>query len=840
MGKATKLPNLGDNLKLIPLAVAVFLSFFLSEVALSTNHSVSGQYAEVSNLSSSGVELVAHVTVPQGTSSLSYPHSIPASLPASIGEIPGVRGSFGQTIGYAQFLDPSGKSIGLIGSSDIGLSYAIGPDRVPLSPLGSVKEILGRLPIGPDEVALDYKTFSKYGFSVGEKVSIGLVNGVIKATLVGSAKIGGLGYIPGGTVALFSQLGAARAYSSYLSEIDISLYNPSPQMLVSLSDRLGPQYVLEPTNDVMSQDASTLSAPFRPIDDVLLGVGILSLLLCAYSIKVILSFYIEIKSWELATLRLLGAQLRDLVYIVGTPVFVSWSLGAAVGMAGGIIGTSAIASIVDSFGISFPTAQLSFSLSANVLYPLALALCSLFVGGLIPARRLSKLYPLEAFNGNLDGFRQESRLLPLVGTFLVELGVLLIVFGTEASSLLGTVVFEAAGIALILMGLKYTLEFVISILLRRFHTRIGELYLIVGNLKSDLKRVSNLLFLTFIISALMTAITCLSASVGASIASSFNGDVKAQFFVASSNLNVFNPASSTYLQATPGVKQVAIVRLDRMTVGSSAVLSYVVDPTTYFKAVEVHVVSGSMANLDQGGLAVSQSVASGEGWHLGSVATVDSSVVGMVQLKVVAIYRDSLLTGGAIYDGEAVDAGYGEPQAAFFLVSYSGSLDTGMKVLEASLRNFPSLKVFTLDSFSALMTSVIANVRDYALELVVISFILALVTVFFASKIALVKRRREFGLIYAFGFDRSKILRLVLGESMFIALVGALTGGICGLAIGIAIARNLGYLGLGSVSIPVYFPIPIIFIVLVALGPIGLSLSGLRTSSLQSYLRGDQ
>ncbi|NNN21344.1 MAG: ABC transporter permease [Acidimicrobiales bacterium] len=838
--KAVALPKLGDNLKLIPLAVAVFLSFFLSGVALSTNHSVSGQFAQVSNLRSSGIDVVAHVRVPQGTSSLSYPHSIPASMPASIGEIPGVKGSFGQTIGFAQFLDPNGKPIGLIGSADIGLSYDNGPGSKPISPLGSVKELIGRLPIGPDEVAMDSETFSKYGFSIGEKVSIGLVDGVIRATLVGVVKVGGLGYIPGGTVALFSQLGAQRTYSPYLSEIDISLNNPSPQMLMSLANRLGPQYSLDPTSDVMNQDASTLSAPFRPIDGVLLGIGILSLLLCAYSIKVILSFYIEIKSRDLATLRLLGAQRRDLLFVVGMPVFVFWAIGATVGMAGGIVATSFISSIVDSFGISFPKIDLSFSLSANVLYPLALALCSLVFGGLVPARKLSKLYPLEAFKENLNSSHQESRSMSLVGTFLVELGVLLILFGVEASSLLGSLVFEIIGFALILVGIKYTLDFVISILSRRSHNRLGEYYLIVANLKSDLRRVSNLLFLTFIVSALMVAITCLSASVGSSITNSFNGDVKAQFFVASSNLNVFNSASSTYVQATPGVKQVAVVRLDRITVGSSTVLSYVVDPTTFFNAIEVHVISGSMAKLSQGGFAISQSVASSEGWHVGTMAMVDSSVAGPVSLRVMAIYQDSLLAGGAIYDGQAVDAGYGEPQAAFFLVSYSGSLDTGMKAVEASLRDFPSLEVFTLDSFSNLMTSVVSNVTDYVLELVVVSFILSLVTVFFASKIALVKRRREFGLIYAFGFDRSKILKLVLGESMFVALVGALTGGICGLAIGIAMARDLGYLGLGSVSIPIYFPVPIIFVVLVALGPIGLSLSGLKTSSLQSYLRDDQ
>ena len=92
---------------------------------------------------------------------------MPAALLERIQAVDGVRVAEGNVTGYAQLVGKDGKAVTTSGAPSLGVSFNQDPQFSAGSTVRS-----GRLPSGPDELAIDAKTAEDTGYKVGDRVKV--------------------------------------------------------------------------------------------------------------------------------------------------------------------------------------------------------------------------------------------------------------------------------------------------------------------------------------------------------------------------------------------------------------------------------------------------------------------------------------------------------------------------------------------------------------------------------------------------------------------------------------------------------------------------------------------
>src|SRR6266511_3700306 len=112
--------------------------------------------------------------------------------------IDGVKVAEGSVNGFAQFIGKNGKAVTTGGAPTLGVSASEAPELNSNFTMRS-----GRIPAGPNEVAVDAQTASKQGFKVGDQVKV-LSQGPTRTyTVSGIVGFGQADNLAGATLAVF-------------------------------------------------------------------------------------------------------------------------------------------------------------------------------------------------------------------------------------------------------------------------------------------------------------------------------------------------------------------------------------------------------------------------------------------------------------------------------------------------------------------------------------------------------------------------------------------------------------------------------------------------------------
>ncbi len=188
----------------------------------------------------------------------------------------------------------------------------------------------------------------------------------------------------------------------------------------------------------------------------------------------------------------------------------------------------------------------------------------------------------------------------------------------------------------------------------------------------------------------------------------------------------------------------------------------------------------------------------------GEIYTVD------LDLQLVGIYEAPLNTGSLVFDWNYLDdeinkSELGFPVGAGSIVAKCKStneVEIVCEDIDAMFANSEnSTQTRTEAAFSRMFADMLGDVQKY-IEYISFAVVFALALVA-ATGMAMSMRERttEVAILKAIGFSKGRVLSLVLGESMMIALIGGLIG----------IAGGMGMLALMS-SVPaaaLFFPVPI-------------------------------
>ena len=663
----------------------------------------------------------------------------------------------------------------------------------------------GRLPQGAGEVAIDTILAEKQALGVGDAIRLkNDKNGSTRTspTVVGIVSPGpdaGLNEGMGTVYATVDQLAAMGVSTNYYRLYVNAKPGTSTGDLVSEVEPV--VHAVQSSASVVDADTAVAQRAAASQSGGTMIATLLNLLapVCAVVAAIVIATtftaLVARQTRTTGLLRCIGASRRQ---VMGAVLRTAALTGVAGSVLGAGLGTGAAAllvrsGVVDGLGLQyFTVAPLSLAVTVAVGTLVTL------IAVLLPARRASRVSPLVAITGQTTGAKQAGRArrwAAIAGAVLALAGVAALVLGTVGHNLYVT----AGGAALIALGTLAALPLLVGGAVGLIG-RIGDeerrpiLHLAARNLERNPGR-----------SAASAATLFVCALVGSTL---FVG----LFSFTSSFQNIVNQASPTDITifgVTPQTDSAALTSTIRSIDGvQGTVLVPILDLT--------QTVNGKTERID--------------------VASIDTATISPIVRSTEGLedFDDNTLIVGEIYDipdgaavtltgpagsatltarvregwGAAITPAAAErlngtaPANAMMWVRAKGEGPT--QALESAVRQATRGQDLMVkdsaqgrDAFSDALNQIMlltCLVMGAAL-------IISLTGLANITDVSVLERTREIGVLRATGADRSQIRRLIITETILLAVIGGTLGIIAGTALGAA--GSLAVLGNGGLEVAI-------------------------------------
>jgi len=281
------------------------------------------------------------------------------------------------------------------------------------------------------------------------------------------------------------------------------------------------------------------------------------------------------------------------------------------------------------------------------------------------------------------------------------------------------------------------------------------------------------------------------------------------------------------VQDVPGVDKVSAngwgqARFDNADSSYSAV-----DPATAEEVMNLEVSQGSIAALGKDGVVVSKSAATSNGWQVGDKITAEFAASGKHALNVVGIYDGKGWIGdNFILSIDEQNAFAGPQLVSTGLVTLAAGADAGevQDAIDIALADHPDAQVLDQAGFEKVASGFIDQLLTFVTVMLLLAVLIALLGIVNTLALSVFERTRELGLLRAVGMTRAQVRAMVRWESVVISLIGAASGAVLGIGIGLALSQALKDEGIKAISIPgpqiaLYVALAGVAGVLAAIGP---------------------
>jgi len=674
---------------------------------------------------------------------------------------------------------------------------------------------------GGDLILISRTFAAKHQLKLGGGFKIDTPTGP-RGVLIGAIfKDEGPAQIFGGSVAVMPLATAQRLFrrKGSVDRVEILAKGDVADAARRLREALGPDYVVRPppqSNSFLDEAMTRLRA--------LLGVGVVALLVGLFIIYNSVAISVVERVREIGTLRAIGATRRQIFGVI----LLEWAILGGVGSAGGLglgIGLAkALIRIwtkeVNQVTMVVDVTQLDV-LPRTVIGSLVLGTLTTLLAALFPAGAAMRISPLDMLRQGLFTMRAAGG---YFRSFLVGLGSLAASLAMMSDALsfdnVGLVAsfFAFLGAALIMPQITLWVSRSVSPLLRRYSDLCG--FLAADNIAKYPQRTA----LTVIALAGAIAMMVSSSSIVSGIkvrsvewmedALPFDCTVNAIDYASTLYANATLPEDvPSIVQSVEGVEFSYGVRAALQDYGARDVMIFAIDMDGYARMQEARgrhgfLLPGTLPDLLSGkGVVISENFG-----HLNHLKKGDSLELatpkGPRRFQVLGTYEEYAWPQGALYIHRPVyDAQWGDPSVTYLDVKFKPGADRKdlRRRLAETLKQKYSLFVYDVDD----LKRVSDTVMDNTLVLMNVQVALAIVIGFFGIVntllISVMQRTREIGLLRAVGMTTRQVGTMIVIESSFIAVIGAVLGVLLGLAgarwpLALHVAQVAGY------WLPLYIP----------------------------------
>jgi putative ABC transport system permease protein len=748
---------------------------------------------------------------------------VPADLVDRISATAGVEGAAGVVSGKG-LLIRAGEPLQASGPSLL-MSWA------PAS-FGGFALVRGSVPEQAGEVVIDRATAREAGVGIGDRVTL-QADRISQVRVVGVARPTTAGAFLDSTIALVDTATAQRLLrlGDDFSEVRVvaAERTSTTDLERQLADTLGGRYSVTSSKSIAEASAAAARGQLSFLRLALLALAGAALLIGAYLIANTFSIVIAQRTGELALLRTAGATPRQVFRLLLGEALLVGGMGSALGTALGIVTAQALRGVLAGFGVTLPSGAIVLRPS-SLLIAFGTGLLVTTVAALGPSRRAARISPLQAMRA-AQAVTASSRLRIAVGliALVVTIGSLVPVLLGVAG--VGAVASAAATGVIALSALGPILAGPVTRLVGRPLRKAGISPRLATEFaaRSPRRTAATVMALTLSL-ALIAFMTVLAASVKNSIAAGYRETITADYVVESSGgemLGGLSPAVYATLSDLPQVAVASPMRFGHWKYGDITTALTAIDPGTIDDVASFQLRDGTMDDLADGGVVISEKVADRDGLEIGDVLPMTFSRHGKQPVPVVGVFDDSvtqavqtdylvsLRTYGRHFT-EDVDA------TVFLDLAVGVDKRQARKAIDAALADFPTAVIRDQDAAVDSRTAVVDQILGLVTVLLTFTVLIALLGITNTLALSIMERTREIGLLRAVGMSDRQLRWMVRSEAGLLAALAVITGLVLGLGFGAVAVRALA----DGNAMPVVVPFGRLFVVVVVALAAGL-VSGL-------------
>ncbi|WP_217913196.1 ABC transporter permease [Miltoncostaea marina] len=783
-------------------ALAIVLGVAMVAGSLILTDTVDRAFTQIFSSSYTNTDLVVRgASAVEGTQA--GPPTVPARLLAQVRDVPGVATAAGSLMDMsgsgnsAKLLDRDGE---VITGGNPSFGFGIDASQPRFNPLTLAE---GAWAAGPGQVVVDVGTARAHGFAVGDRVRVAGAGPVRGFTVSGLARFGDLDSLGGATIAVFDVPTARRVTGKTgFDAIQVALAPgaSAERVAADIAAILPPAAEVRTGAEQAASDKRVVSEAITFIRGVLLAFGGIALFVGAFVIVNTLSITVAQRTRELATLRTLGASRRQVLRSVVAEAAVIGLAASLAGLAAGYGLARGLTALFDALGLELPRGGIVVA-GGTVAAALLTGTLVTVLAGLVPAVRATRVPPIAAVReGAAPEAGRGPRAGAQAGAAAIAAAGALLALGTvgEALPTSGRMVALGAGALAFVVGVAMTS----SRLVRPIAAVAGWPMARLGGAAAGLARdnagrnparTASTAAALMIGLALVTFVSVIGAGLIGSVESSLDRQVRSQYVVTSATGWETVPAEvGRRVAAAEGVEAASSVRAERALVGGAEADVSGVDPSTIAAAYGFawrDGDDGALARLDAGGVVVSDDLADRDDLEVGSPVAITTADGATLRRTVAGVYEAPALApllGGAVISQRAFDATFPAARDMYVLADAASAA-----AVARAIADFPDTRVATADAFaedSAAELTVVLNLLYVLLGLSVVVGLLGMVN---TMVLAVHERTRELGMLRVVGMSRRQTRRMVRGESVITALIGAALGLPIGVGMAALVTRAL-------------------------------------------------
>jgi len=809
MGKATLKGLLAHKFRLAATALAIVLGVSFVAGTYVLTDTINATFTNLFDEVTKGIDVAVRSRDVFTGQMGEVRDPIPEEVLNEVKAVDGVKVAEGSVTGFAQFVDKDGKPVTTGGAPTLGVSISSAPELQAGTTVRS-----GRLPSGPDEMVVDAQTADKHGFAVGDRVKVLLQGPARTFTVSGIIGFGEAGNLGGATLAGFTLPTAQEVLNreGRFDEIDVvAAEGTTPEQL---RDRV--RAVLDPRYEVLtgeelsaSQAAAINDTIGRFLSTALLSFAFVALLVGAFLIFNTFTIIVAQRTRELALLRCLGASRRQVMTSVLLESLIVAVVASLVGLGLGVLIANGLKALLTGIlNFDLPTTGTVF-LWRTVLVSLAVGIVVTVLAALLPARKATRVPPVAALQPETafapTHFRKRrivlGVLVTLVGVALLLAGL----FQNEGNRLVNV----GAGAVIVFFGVAILSPLIARPLARVIGWPFAKVFRLPGTLARENamrnpRRTASTAAALMIGLALVTFVSIFAASIKASTTETLDRTIAADYILMNDTFTPFSPDLAARLADQPELAAVVGVRLGAFKLNGATKQLIGIDPAAYDRVVKTEVLSGSIADLQSGGLAVKEDVAEANGWTVGERVALQFPRGGTQQVTVKAIYKDNSVNGDYLLSLADYERFYADQADSQILVQAApGTTPAASRAaIDRVLVDFPNVTVRDQAEYKAETARQIDQVVNLFYALLALAVVIALFGIVNTLGLSIFERIRELGLLRAIGATRRQVRSMIRWEAVIIAVLGAVLGLAVGVFFGWTIVRALRSVGITEFAVP--------------------------------------
>ncbi|MBX7222393.1 MAG: FtsX-like permease family protein [Blastocatellia bacterium] len=547
------------------------------------------------------------------------------------------------------------------------------------------------------------------------------------------------------------------------------------------------------------------------------------------------SFIISVNQrWkEIGILRSLGVERSQIARMFLVEALVMGIIGSLLGIGSGYFLAIGAIKLTGNMAASIygfvSTTQPPEIRLPTVLLSLSIGIVASLVAAWLPARSAAQLNPIAALH-NIE-IRQQKSIIGwkrvTFGTAIIVFSMLMIRVSTAKVGALG----QFSYAYLILMGFIIVLPKLASVLAKLMRPVMDSLFGTEGILAVD-AMISAPGRTTATVGALMVGLMFVFAT-GAYVDSykttvqgwmdrtiSTDLIVKPTKDTARSRTYHLSDSLSQRIARIPGVKRLENVRFTTVPYRNDTAAVITLELEGLFARTHGVIDEGDDPAL-QGKLIRGEGVFVSRNfeakWGLGTGGTIQlESPKGLFERPILGISEDYSSDKGTIFMDRALYLAYWQDPAVDFIdVNIKPGVDpiAFKRELEQTLAGTEQVFIYTNREYKQWIMGLIDGFFVLNYMQMAIAILVAAIGIFNTLSISVSERQRELGVIRAIGGLRGQVRKMILLEAVVIALIGLVTGAMCGVLNTYFLVRMGGMITAGFV-IPFRFPISLIFITL--------------------------